>query len=74
MCPQAFRLGEAAWGVQFHPEVTLEQLLGWAAEKNEVPMDWDTFLAEAEARIGEWNALGRTLCVAFLEAAARVPV
>ena len=72
-CPQAFRLGDAAWGVQFHPEVTLEQLLGWADEKDEVPMPWDEFIAEAKARIGDWNALGRTLCVAFLEAAARVP-
>ena len=73
VCPQAFRLGDAAWGVQFHPEVTLGQLRGWADEKHEVPIDWNDFLAEAEARIGAWNALGRTLCVAFLEAAARVP-
>jgi GMP synthase (glutamine-hydrolysing) len=26
---QAFRVGEAAWGVQFHPEPTLEMLDGW---------------------------------------------
>jgi len=24
VCPQAFRLGDAVWGVQFHPEVTRE--------------------------------------------------
>ena len=71
VCPQAFRLGDAAWGVQFHPEVTLGQVRGWADEKDEVPMDWEQFLAETEAHIEEWNALGRTLCVAFLEAAAR---
>jgi GMP synthase-like glutamine amidotransferase len=29
-CPvQAFRLGSAAWGVQFHPEVDLPTLAGW---------------------------------------------
>jgi GMP synthase (glutamine-hydrolysing) len=29
-CPyQAFRVGEAAWGVQFHPEVDADRLLEW---------------------------------------------
>jgi GMP synthase-like glutamine amidotransferase len=28
---QAFRLGDAAWGVQFHPEVLAEITAGWAA-------------------------------------------
>jgi GMP synthase (glutamine-hydrolysing) len=27
--PQIFRLGEAAWGVEFHPEVDRPLLLGW---------------------------------------------
>jgi GMP synthase (glutamine-hydrolysing) len=32
-CPhQAFRLGPAAWGVQFHPEVAAERLRGWHPE------------------------------------------
>jgi GMP synthase-like glutamine amidotransferase len=32
-CPhQAFRLGPAAWGVQFHPEVAAERLRGWDPE------------------------------------------
>src|SRR4051812_24440823 len=26
VCTQAFRLGDSAWGVQFHPEVTLTQV------------------------------------------------
>lgn len=31
-CPhQAFRMGESAWGVQFHPEVTAEIIRGWCA-------------------------------------------
>jgi GMP synthase (glutamine-hydrolysing) len=28
---QAFRVGEKAWGIQFHPEPTLEMLDGWTA-------------------------------------------
>lgn len=29
-CPyQAFRVGDAAWGVQFHPEVTAERVRDW---------------------------------------------
>ena len=28
VCPQAYRLGDAAWGVQFHPEVTEAILAG----------------------------------------------
>ncbi|WP_043641168.1 type 1 glutamine amidotransferase [Nonomuraea candida] len=32
-CPyQAFRVGERAWGVQFHPEVPPERVLEWRAE------------------------------------------
>jgi len=29
---QAFRVGDAAWGVQFHPETTPEMVRRWAAE------------------------------------------
>ncbi|SDM19804.1 type 1 glutamine amidotransferase [Nonomuraea jiangxiensis] len=32
-CPyQAFRVGERAWGVQFHPEVGPERIRGWRAD------------------------------------------
>ncbi|XVQ82338.1 type 1 glutamine amidotransferase [Microbispora siamensis] len=32
-CPyQAFRLGDRAWGVQFHPEVRPERILQWDAD------------------------------------------
>ncbi|MEV0651312.1 type 1 glutamine amidotransferase [Phytomonospora sp. NPDC050363] len=34
LCPyQAFRVGEFAWGTQFHPEVSPESLLTWDAGK-----------------------------------------
>src|SRR6266480_3452428 len=37
VCAQAFRLGDSAWGVQFHPEVTLPQVESWIAEEEELP-------------------------------------
>jgi GMP synthase-like glutamine amidotransferase len=73
VCTQAFRLGDSAWGVQFHPEVTLDTVRMWIDDKEDVPVDWDALLAESEQRIERWNELGRTICNAFLDVAARVP-
>jgi len=70
-CTQAFRLGEACWGVQFHPEVTHTQLDGWIADGSDPPPDPDRLRAETAEKIARWNELGRTLCGAFLEAAER---
>jgi GMP synthase (glutamine-hydrolysing) len=71
-CTQAFRLGEACWGVQFHPEVTQTQLDGWIADGSDPPPDPDRLRAETAEKIARWNELGRTLCGAFLDAAERV--
>jgi GMP synthase (glutamine-hydrolysing) len=75
-CNQAFRLGEAAWGIQFHAEVTLESVRLWLADEAEFPHvpDRDALAAETEERIGEWNRLGRELCGAFVEAAEHAAV
>ena len=70
-CTQAFRLGRAAWGIQFHAEVTLPMLEAWVAEEPaELPAAPDDFLADAAARIESWNEQGRALCRGFLETAA----
>ena len=69
LCTQAFRLGDSAWGVQFHPEVTLTQIESWMQDDEPVP---DDLLEQTRARIGEWNALGKTLCDAFVDVAERV--
>jgi hypothetical protein len=29
--PQVFRLGDSAWGVQFHPEIDKRTVMGWLA-------------------------------------------
>jgi GMP synthase-like glutamine amidotransferase len=66
-CLQGFRLGDACWGVQFHPEVTEPQLNRWATEKD--ALEPERFLAETRQQISTWNNLGRRLCNAFLAAA-----
>ena len=40
-CNQAFRLGERAWGIQFHAEVTLETVRMWLDDKDDFPLDLD---------------------------------
>jgi GMP synthase (glutamine-hydrolysing) len=75
-CNQAFRLGEVAWGIQFHAEVTLEIIERWFSEE-EISGDLverETFLSETEQKISEWNHLGRTLCAGFVEVAERVAI
>ena len=69
---QGFRLGDACWGVQFHPEVTEPQLERWFTDKNDLPPDEDRLRRETRERIGTWNDLGRRLCGAFLVAAEQL--
>jgi GMP synthase (glutamine-hydrolysing) len=67
---QAFRVGSAAWGIQFHAEVTLPMLEAWVAEEAaDLPTSPDDFLEQARARIASSNDHGRSLCRAFLEVA-----
>ena len=70
VCAQAFRAGEAAWGVQFHPEVRFEQVEQWFAEEETVA-DGDRVLSELRERIDAWQRFGEALCRSFLAAAAR---
>lgn len=74
-CPQAFRLGETAWGVQFHPEVTRAILEEWVSESpEELPGTAEDVLAAFDEHADEWDTIGRTLCGSFVEAAERVTV
>jgi GMP synthase (glutamine-hydrolysing) len=63
---QAYRLGDSAWGIQFHAEVTREIVEGWAASDRSgrrfdfTPMEL-------------WNRIGRALAGRFLDAAAPRP-
>lgn len=62
---QVFRVGRAAWGVQFHPEVSLRTFTGWARELPEV--DVETVTAEFKRRDGEITAASRVLAERFAE-------
>jgi GMP synthase-like glutamine amidotransferase len=69
---QGFRLGEALWGVQFHPEVTEPQVELWIGDESDPAPDPEGLRAETRRRIGGWNELGRRLCRSFLTAAERL--
>ena len=72
VCTQAFRLGEAVWGIQFHAEVTEPQIQGWLAEpEREEWVDPEALRIETAEKIVEWNALGRGLCARFVEVAEK---
>jgi GMP synthase (glutamine-hydrolysing) len=71
-CTQAFRLGNACWGVQFHPEVTQTQLDGWLVDADDPAPNPERLRRETPRKIARWNELGRDLCSAFLRAAEGV--
>jgi GMP synthase-like glutamine amidotransferase len=68
--PQAFRIGERTWGVQFHPEARRDQVLGWWSDDRPLPRPLPELAAELDAKLPRWHELGRKVCEAFLEAAA----
>ncbi|MDQ2895324.1 MAG: type 1 glutamine amidotransferase [Actinomycetota bacterium] len=75
VCLQSFRIGESAWGLQWHPEVTSDSVLLWGAEHPPAPsgvpvsVDLAALRAEVAARISATNDDGRALCARFLKAA-----
>lgn len=74
---QAFRIeGKPAWGLQFHAEVTRENLFGWLdgweeAEAAQTDLDPDAIRAASDRRIEEQNEVGRGIAERFLAEAAR---
>ncbi len=69
--PQAFRLGERAWGVQFHPEVRRDQVLRWWDDPAEdLPKPLTDLARELDEKLAAWTEQGRALCRAFLAAAS----
>jgi GMP synthase-like glutamine amidotransferase len=76
-CLQAYRLGDAAWGIQFHAEVTGEDADAWINEDRAKPdaarivEDFDRLRERTRGAMGPWNELGRGLCERFLAAATR---
>ena len=75
VCLQACRLGERAWALQFHPEVSRADALHWVADYEADPdavrigIDPAVLGPETEEKIGAFNQLGRDLCRRWLETA-----
>jgi len=74
---QAYRIeGKPAWGLQFHAEVTREDLSSWLdgwgnSEAVQTDLDPDEIRAASELRIEGQNEVGRQLAERFLAEAAR---
>jgi GMP synthase (glutamine-hydrolysing) len=62
---QAYQLGDFAWGIQFHAEVTQDIIEDWARSDGRPGFD--------SAPMERWSRLGRSLADRFLDAAARRP-
>ncbi|HYJ67791.1 MAG TPA: type 1 glutamine amidotransferase [Nocardioidaceae bacterium] len=60
---QAFRIGPAAWGVQFHPEVSLPTYRRWAERSSDV--DTEAVTDDYRARVDEVAEAGRQLARRF---------
>ena len=70
---QAYRLGERAWGIQFHAEVDRTMLAHWFVEGvAELPKPVVEVEADTAHNLETWNVHGRALCNAFLDEAGRV--
>ncbi len=73
VCLQAARIGEAAWAIQFHPEVTAADALHWTADYESDPdavrigIDPTALALEIEAKIEAFNELGRGICRRWLD-------
>jgi GMP synthase (glutamine-hydrolysing) len=74
VCPQAYRVGETAWGIQFHAEVTAADATDWTDDYRSdedavrIGVNPEILHAETKAKIDAWNRLGRELCGRFLDA------
>jgi len=69
-CPhQAFRVGNVAWGVQFHPEVTEQIIRDWCAWDRATAGRVDELLADFRAMGADYRATAETLLANFLEVA-----
>ena len=76
VCAQAFRVSEAAWGIQFHAEVSAADVERWiddyrAEDPRRDGVDPDALRAQTLPRMAAWNDLGRELCERFLATVAR---
>jgi GMP synthase-like glutamine amidotransferase len=73
VCLQACRLGERAWALQFHPEVSRTDASHWIDDYEADPdavrigIDPSALGPETERKIDAFNELGRDLCRRWLD-------
>jgi GMP synthase (glutamine-hydrolysing) len=73
VCPQAYRIGDRVWGIQFHAEVTAADVSHWIDDYRSdedavrIGVDSEALRAETNEKIAEWNRVGRELCGRFLD-------
>lgn len=72
-CPhQAFRMGEAAWGLQFHPEVTEDIIRDWCAWDRSTMERTEELVAAFLENEENYRATARRLLQNFLQSAGMV--
>lgn len=77
VCLQACRLGERAWALQFHPEVSAADARHWIEDYRADPdavrigIDPAALGPETDQKIDAFNQLGRELCNRWLRIAER---
>ncbi len=75
--PAAYRVGQRAWGIQFHAEVARDDAVRWIRDYRTDPdavrvgVEPKALIAEVEQRVEESNALGTGICERFLDLAAQ---
>ena len=73
-CLQACRIGERAWAIQFHAEVTLEDYESWIDQHRDDlgrgpnGLSAERLREQTRRGIQAWNELGRGLCGRFFDA------
>jgi len=73
VCPhQAFRVGENAWGLQFHPEVTEPIIRGWCAWDRPTQEKTEELIAAFTVEAEQYRATARRLRDNFLHCAGLV--
>ena len=66
-CPhQAFRIGESAWGLQFHPEVSEQIIRDWSSWDRSTLEKVEEYVAEFSRSDVSYRAVSQRLIVNFL--------
>jgi GMP synthase-like glutamine amidotransferase len=79
VCLQGARVGERAWALQFHPEVSRADALHWVEDYESDPdavrigIDPAVLRHETEGKMRAFNQLGRDLCIRWLRDIDRRP-